>query len=134
MITQSGHLEEANHHQLFASPLRNRLLLLTTAAGHLHHDKSNGHQWAEEVGVPKLADPTGERIEQSAESWTMKTTGSRYHEDYPRRSAGKGDHQMVMETLPTSERTFRVDYQTTTGSQCPHAYCNHSARTRQEQF
>ena len=39
-----------------ASPLRNRPPVLTMAAGHLRFEQDNGHQWAKEVAVPKLAE------------------------------------------------------------------------------
>ena len=38
------------------------------AAGHLHLNPISGHQWAEEVAVPKLVDHSEERKEQSAGS------------------------------------------------------------------
>ena len=81
-MTQKGHREEANHHQLFASPLRNRLPVLTVAAGYPNLDKFNGHQCARGVAVPKLVDPIEGGNEPSAVSWRRTTSGSRYHDDY----------------------------------------------------
>ena len=85
------------------------------AADHLHHDKTSRHQWAEEVVVPKLADPIGGGSEPSAERWTRATSESRYLVDYLRTIEGRSEQPMETEKSKTSENPYLVDCQMTNG-------------------
>ena len=90
------------------------------AADHLHHHKTNGHQWAEVV-VPKLAGPTGGGSEPSAENWRRSTRESRYHVDCPRMGEGRSEHPMEMEKSRISASPYRVDYRMMSSQ--PHQEC-----------
>ena len=83
------------------------------AADHLHHDKTSRHQWAEEVVVPKLADPIEGGSEPSAERWTRATSENRYLVDYLRTLEGRSEHPMETEKSRISENPYLVDCQMT---------------------
>ena len=100
-MRQKGHREKANHHRSFASPLRNRVPVLTMAAGHLHLEEINGHQWAEDAALPKLVVGTAAIMEQAAEIWMRKIRGSRCHGGYPMKGTVGKYHLMEMWMTPT---------------------------------
>ena len=81
------------------------------AADHLHRVKISRHQWAEEVVVPKLADPTEGRSEPSAENWRRVISESRYHVDCLRMREGRSERPMETEKSRTNENLFLVDCQ-----------------------
>ena len=81
------------------------------AADHLHHDKTSRHQWAEEVVVPKLADPIEGGSEPSAERWTRMTSENRYPVDCLRTREGRSEHPMETERLRINENPYLVDCQ-----------------------
>ena len=60
-----------------AGPLRNRLPALMMAAGHLHLNNINRHQWTREVAMPKLANSNVGGSEVSAESLKRQTNERR---------------------------------------------------------
>ena len=64
-MTRKGLLVRLDRRQSFVSPLWNRLPVLMMAAGRLHLETISRHQWAEEVAVPKLADPSAGESELS---------------------------------------------------------------------
>jgi len=77
--------------------------VLTRAAGRLHLRHSNGHQWAEEVAVPKLADPSVGESEQSVGT-SVRQTKERQSLGGCRTTAlivGRRDRQRMMAMLKT---------------------------------
>ena len=117
-MLQRGHPIRANHHHQFASPLRNRLPLLTMA-GHLHIEMINGHQWAEEVAVPKFVDPTEGGNEQPAEKWARRTNGSQYQGDCLMMGVDRRDRLKMTVRMQISENLSHANCPTMTGSQRP---------------
>ena len=73
------------------------------AAGRLHLETINRHQWAEEVAVPKLADPIVGESEQSAGTSVRQTKESQSLEGYQTTAliVGRRDRQRTMAMLKT---------------------------------
>ena len=102
------------------------------AAGHLHLRTLNGHQWAEEVAVPKLVGLTEARNAQSAEILERKIKGSRYHGGCPMKGVVIRGRRMATETIQTYGKTYFADCLTTVGSQSHQVCLSSMARTWQE--
>ena len=102
------------------------------AAGHLHHDKFNGHQRAEEVAVPKLADPNEGRSEPSAKNWRRATSESRYHVDCLGRHEERNERPMETEKSRTNENPYLGDCPMIMSNQHHQEQRRPLAQTRQE--